>query len=83
METLTSEQAAKFLHCHYSTVVEKTHAGELPAKKIGRRWVFVLEHLADFISGRYTGSADCKISTEKKESWQSTKEVTRGGLVSQ
>jgi excisionase family DNA binding protein len=41
METLTIEQAAQFLNCHKCTIMQKARSGQIPARKIGRRWVFV------------------------------------------
>ncbi len=53
METLDLEQAANFLKVNPEVLRRKAKDGEIPGSKVGRKWVFVKEHLADFISGRY------------------------------
>ena len=53
MKTLTLEQAAELLKCSAATVRRKAKRGEVPGRKVGRCWVFVEEHLADWISGRF------------------------------
>ena len=41
MITLTLEQAADILHMHKVTVRNKARLGELPAAKVGKRWLFL------------------------------------------
>ncbi len=53
METLLLQDAAAFLHMNPEVLRRKAKNGEIPGRKAGRKWVFVKEHLADFISGRY------------------------------
>lgn len=53
METLLLHEAAEFLHMNAEVLRRKAKNGEIPGRKAGRKWVFVKEHLADFISGRY------------------------------
>ncbi|MGZ5055277.1 MAG: helix-turn-helix domain-containing protein [Methylobacter sp.] len=54
METLLLQDAAIFLHMNPEVLRRKAKLGEIPGRKAGRKWVFVKEHLADFISGRYS-----------------------------
>ncbi|OAI18267.1 MULTISPECIES: helix-turn-helix domain-containing protein [Methylomonas] len=54
METLLLQEAASFLHMNPEVLRRKAKLGEIPGRKAGRKWVFVKEHLADFISGRYS-----------------------------
>lgn len=56
METLLLQEAAAFLHMNAEVLRRKAKQGEIPGRKTGRKWVFVKEHLADFISGRYSAS---------------------------
>jgi excisionase family DNA binding protein len=53
MQSLTVEEAANFLKMNAEVLRRKAKAGDIPAKKVGKRWVFILEHLADYVSGRY------------------------------
>lgn len=57
MKTLNLEQAAAFLHMHPYTVMQKVHAGEIPAAKPGKRWVFIEDDLADYLRGQYRSPA--------------------------
>jgi excisionase family DNA binding protein len=53
MKSLTLKEAAQFLKMHHSTLREKASIGHIPGRKVGRAWVFIEEHLADFVSGIY------------------------------
>ena len=46
-ETFNLMQAAQFLQLHWQTLRDKASKGEVPAAKIGRRWVFLK---ADLVS---------------------------------
>ncbi len=81
MQSLTVEEAAEFLKCGVSTLQRKAKAGEVPARKVGVRWVFIKEHLADYVSGRYSQSRglsviDGGLSTQENKQWQSTNKKT-------
>lgn len=52
MVSLTVDEAAEFLKMNAEALRRKAKAGQIPGKKIGKRWVFIKEHLADFVSGR-------------------------------
>ena len=54
MQTFLLQEAAQFLHMNAEVLRRKAKNGEIPGRKTGRKWVFVKEHLADFISGRYS-----------------------------
>lgn len=49
--TVNVEQAAEILHCHPQTVMQLARKGEIRGRKIGRRWVFLVQDLLDYISG--------------------------------
>jgi excisionase family DNA binding protein len=53
MKTLTAQQAATLLHLHPATVLEKARAGEIPAAKPGKRWVFLEDDLAAYLRSLY------------------------------
>ena len=86
MQTLDLKEAAALLKLHPEVLRRKAVAGEVPGRKFGKKWVFVKEHLCDFISGRFpvqrqalkiiSGSLQ-KSGTDK--ACQSTKEKTPGG----
>ena len=88
MQSLTVEEAAEFLKMGVSTLQRKAKAGEIPARKVGRRWVFIKEHLADFVSGRYHHQRvgltviDGKLSSQENTNWQSTNKKTAAFITS-
>lgn len=53
MKTLNIEQAAALLHMHRYTVMQKVHAGKIPAAKPGKRWVFIEDDLLAYLRGQY------------------------------
>ena len=57
MKTLNLEQAAAFLHMHPYTVMQKVHAGLIPAAKPGKRWVFIEDDLVKYLRGQYLALA--------------------------
>jgi excisionase family DNA binding protein len=66
---LTVEQAAAELHCNVDTIRRKAAEGSIPARKVGRRWLFHPDMIDKYMRGE----------------WQSTKEQpgVPGGLDSQ
>jgi hypothetical protein len=84
METLDLKQAASFLKMNHQVLRRKAKDGHIPGKKTGKCWVFVEEHLADFISGRYPEPAkkDQEVDNSKEQSCQFTSEETLGGYNS-
>ena len=87
MKTLNLEEAAVYLLMNAEVLRRKASDGEIPGRKAGKRWVFVQDHLADWISGRYPVNGqplrviDGGLSkTGVIEICQSTKEKTRGGF---
>ncbi|MBI5861872.1 MAG: helix-turn-helix domain-containing protein [Rhodocyclales bacterium] len=53
METLTLQEAARFLKIHPVTLQNKARAGEIPGAKIGKCWVFVEIDLIEHIRSQY------------------------------
>jgi excisionase family DNA binding protein len=55
-ETLDLLQAADFLKLHWQTLRAKAKRGEVPAAKLGRRWVFLQEDLVSYLRSNYSTS---------------------------
>lgn len=52
MTDLDLQSAATLLHCHPETIRQKAEAGELPAAKVGRSWVFIKDDLLEYLAAR-------------------------------
>ncbi|MGN7612824.1 helix-turn-helix domain-containing protein [Magnetococcales bacterium HHB-1] len=50
---LTLKEAAEELRCSKNTLAELARAGEVPAAKIGRGWIFVPDDLTNWVRSRY------------------------------
>jgi hypothetical protein len=53
MKTLNTKQAASFLHMHTTTLLAKVNAGEIPATKNAKCWVFIEEDLIQTMRSKY------------------------------
>jgi hypothetical protein len=53
LNVLDLNEAASFLKMNPEVLRRKAKFGELPGRKAGKRWIFIKEHLADWVSGRY------------------------------
>lgn len=53
IEILDVDGAAEFLKAKVSTIRTKAHRGEIPGRKVGKGWIFVKAHLAEWVSGRF------------------------------
>ncbi|WP_036307013.1 helix-turn-helix domain-containing protein [Methyloglobulus morosus] len=84
METLTLEQAAGILRMHKVTVRNKARAGELPAAKVGKRWLFLEVDLMNWLRLQYSPLALQGDKTTEIKLCHSTnvKTVPSGGLRS-
>jgi len=60
-ETMNTEQAAEFLLLHPNSLTRKAKKGEVPGRKIGKRWVFLKQHLIEHLKGGYSKSADSQV----------------------
>ncbi|WP_446808374.1 helix-turn-helix domain-containing protein [Methylomonas sp. 2BW1-5-20] len=54
MNTLDLHQAAALLKLHPQTILQKARAGDIPAAKPGKCWVFIEQDLIDWIRSQYT-----------------------------
>ncbi|WP_157204884.1 helix-turn-helix domain-containing protein [Methylomonas methanica] len=87
METLDLNEAALFLKINPEVLRRKAKSKQVPGKKVGKRWVFVKEHLADWVSDRYPASArNMQVvdgyTSKENIPCQSTSEKTHGGFNS-
>lgn len=57
VETIDSEACAALLHCTADQVEELARAGELPALKFGRGWLFVRDDLLAYLAERARAEA--------------------------
>lgn len=53
MQALGLIEAADFLLMNAEVLRRKANRGDVPGRKAGKKWVFIKEHLADWVSGRY------------------------------
>jgi len=69
---------------HAEEVRRRAKAGLLPGAKLGKRWVFILEDLAEYVRSHYSESRQALRVTWRKEVTEchSADAVTRGGLIS-
>ncbi len=49
-DTMTPSEAAVYLHLSVETVKRKARAGEVPAAKTGRKWIFLRADLDAWLS---------------------------------
>ncbi|QKI88909.1 helix-turn-helix domain-containing protein [Thiomicrorhabdus xiamenensis] len=81
---LTLSQAANYLGCNPETVRRHAQAGKIPAAKLGRKWVFIEQDLAQYLRNQYsTPESVVQVVDNNEESLcQSTNETLSGGLNS-
>ena len=87
MQSFDLKEASVFLHMNAEVLRRKAKDGTVPARRAGRKWVFIREHLADWVSGGYTMSEKIPplrlVSTNGVKQCQSTKGGISGGSNSQ
>ncbi|MDP1688894.1 MAG: helix-turn-helix domain-containing protein [bacterium] len=85
MNIFDLSEAANFLKMNPEVLRRKARAGQVPGRKAGKRWIFVKEHLADWVSGRYSEprrelQVIDKSKPEDKKLCQSTSARKHGGF---
>ncbi|WP_373017588.1 helix-turn-helix domain-containing protein [Thiomicrorhabdus sp.] len=79
---LTSEEAAAFLQMNKTVLMRKAKRGEIPARKPGKRWIFVEEYLREWLKGDYSTmrqvSNSVDTSDKDKHTCQLRKEAKHG-----
>lgn len=53
MKTLDLDETAEFFKMNTEVLRRKATTGEIPARKLGKRGVFVQNYLADWLKGDY------------------------------
>ncbi len=84
MVTFDLKQAADFLKVHPETMRQLVISGKVEGAKIGRRWVFIKEHLARHITEQYSTCGGLRLvvdNTNGQTKWQYTKEKTTKATV--
>ena len=61
MDTLDAQQAADLLHLQAKRVRSLARAGKLPAKRLGRRWLFPRAELERLLGRGPTGAAPASL----------------------
>ena len=85
MKTLDLNEAAEFLRMNPQVLRRKAYNGEIPGRKTGKCWLFIQEHLADWVSGRYPEPVrelrviDGHKTKQEEHLCQSTSAKKRGG----
>ena len=85
MNVLDADEAASFLRMNKDVLRRKAGQGIIPGKKAGKCWIFIEEHLADWVSGRYPDKRELRVVDNKKTETikcQSTNAGKRGGFKS-
>jgi excisionase family DNA binding protein len=65
MKTLTLEEAAEVLHLHKVTLRNKARSGELPAAKVGKRWLFLEIDLINWLRLHYSRRC-CRVTNRMR-----------------
>lgn len=83
MKSLTLQEAAVFLKLHPEEVRRRAKNGLVPGAKLGKRWVFLLEDLADYVRSLYSAPRQALRVTWRKEVTEchSTNAAARGGFT--
>jgi excisionase family DNA binding protein len=56
LDTFNLLEAADYLKVHWQTLRRKAKSGEIPAAKLGRRWVFLQIDLVSYLRSHYSTS---------------------------
>lgn len=67
MRTMGIKEASAFLMIHPVTLYKMAERGEVPAAKIGKRWVFIDVDLIDYIRSKYQVQASLSDLNERSK----------------
>ncbi|TDJ68891.1 MAG: DNA-binding protein [Proteobacteria bacterium] len=67
IRTLTLREAAKLLKCHPETIRQKLKSGEIPAAKVGRRWVIMESDIENYLRGLHNSQRRVVQTSRSKE----------------
>lgn len=81
---LTLRQTAELLQVNPETVRRLAQAGKIPSAKIGRKWVFIQQDLAQYIRSQYSNAESVVqvVDNDEESLCQFTLETTSGVLNS-
>jgi excisionase family DNA binding protein len=83
VKTINTEEAAKILGIKERCVRIKASIGEIPAAKIGRKWLFIEEDLQNYIRSLYANQASAKqVPVKEKNKWHLSNVGIRTGRTS-
>ncbi|MFC7289673.1 helix-turn-helix domain-containing protein [Herminiimonas glaciei] len=83
MKTFDLKEAASFLKLHFEEVRRRAKAGIIPGAKVGKRWGFIEDDLADYMRSLYAQPRQALQVGHKEENLcHSQNAVRRGGLAS-
>jgi excisionase family DNA binding protein len=85
MVSFDIKEAAAFLKVHPETLRQMAKDGTVSGAKIGRRWVFIQEHLVNHITQQYSTSGGLRLVVDNTnggiKKWQFTNEKTTKAIV--
>lgn len=81
MKTLSLTEAADYLKMHAEEVRRRAKSGKLPGAKLGKRWVFIVDDLVEYIRSQYASPRQALRVVSHKEGniCHSTNGAIRGG----
>ena len=83
MNTLTLLEAASFLKLHPEELRARAKRGQVPAAKVGRRWVFLEPDLAEYVRSLYPLQRQAlRVTTEKEVICHYADAAVSGGSTS-
>ena len=82
MQTLDLKEAAIFLKMSPEGLRRKAAQGKIPGAKPGKRWCFNQDDLAEYLRSHYSYPANTSWGVDRRTTCHSTREETRGGLIS-
>jgi hypothetical protein len=83
MKTFDLKEAALFLKLHSEEVRRRAKAGIIPGAKLGKRWGFIEDDLADYMRSLYAHPRQAlQVGHKENNLCHSQNAVKRGGLVS-
>ena len=76
MKTLSLIEAANFLKMHAEEVRRRAKSGRLPGAKLGKRWVFILDDLVEYIRSQYSIPRQALRVVEKERLYETKRDET-------
>ena len=83
VNTLDLQQAALFLRISSEELRRRARMGVIPGAKVGKRWVFIVEDLAEYLRSLYAAPRQAlRVTLRKEIECHSSNAVVPGGLTS-